>query len=63
MSILKFQPNPITRSEDTFICEHTKIFMFDFSQNQLHMQGRGFEPTKKILKNELFHVLKVIFSA
>jgi len=36
-----------------------EIVMFDFSQNQLHMQGRGFEPTKKILKNELFQINRI----
>jgi len=36
-----------------------EIVLFDFSQNEFHMQGRGFEPTKKIVKNELFQINRI----
>lgn len=36
-----------------------EILLFDFSQNNLHLSGSGFEINKLILKNELFQVNRI----
>jgi len=35
------------------------IKLFDFSQNRLHMSGSGFEPNKRLIKNENFQINRI----
>jgi hypothetical protein len=35
------------------------ITLFDFSQNRLHMSGSGFEPNKRLIKNENFQINRI----